>query len=120
MIALNADSGEVKWRHREELKNTKTVRNRCRGVGYCEPASVSNPYPVEGETHIVPAADALCARRIIQVTMDAEIVALDADTGALCTDFGQGGKVTMMTGLGDVKFHNSFLRLYRRRPLSAT
>ena len=116
VIALNADTGEVKWRHREELKNTKTVWNRCRGVGYYEPAAVTNPYPVDGETHIVPAADAICARRIIQVTMDAEIVALDADTGALCTDFGQGGKVSMMTGLGDVKFGLSFSYAYTSAP----
>ncbi|NPD16002.1 membrane-bound PQQ-dependent dehydrogenase, glucose/quinate/shikimate family [Xinfangfangia sp. D13-10-4-6] len=116
VIALNADTGDVKWRHREELKNTKTVWNRCRGVGYYEPASVTNPYPVEGEAHIVPAAGSLCSRRIIQVTMDADIVALDAETGALCTDFGQGGKVSMMTGLGDVKFHNSFSYAYTSAP----
>ncbi|RWR15553.1 membrane-bound PQQ-dependent dehydrogenase, glucose/quinate/shikimate family [Paenirhodobacter populi] len=116
VIALNADTGDVKWRHRVELQNTKTVWNRCRGVGYYEPAAVSDPYPIEGETHVVPAAGALCERRIIQVTMDADIVALDADTGALCTDFGTDGKVSMMTGLGDVKFGHSFSYAYTSAP----
>lgn len=116
VIALNADTGAEKWRHREELKNTKTVWNRCRGVGYYEPAAVTNPYPVEGETRTVPATGAACSRRIIQVTMDAEIVALDADTGSRCTDFGQDGKVSMMTGMGDVKFHNAFSYAYTSAP----
>jgi quinate dehydrogenase (quinone) len=116
VIALNADTGAEKWRHREELKNTKTVWNRCRGVGYYEAAKVSEPYPVQGESHVVPVSGAVCSRRIIQVTMDADIVALDADTGALCTDFGVGGKVSMMTGLGDVKFHNAFSYAYTSAP----
>lgn len=116
VIALDADTGAEKWRHREELKNTKTVWNRCRGVGYYEPASVTNPYPIEGEIHTAPAASAICARRIIQATMDAELVALDADTGALCTDFGTNGKVSMMTGLGDVKFGHSFSYAYTSAP----
>lgn len=116
VIALDADSGAEKWRHREELKNTKTVWNRCRGVGYYEPASVARPFPIEGETHIAPAADAACARRIIQVTMDADIVALDADTGMRCTSFGDEGKVSMMTGLGDVTFGASFSYSYTSAP----
>ncbi|HEY0212001.1 MAG TPA: membrane-bound PQQ-dependent dehydrogenase, glucose/quinate/shikimate family [Paenirhodobacter sp.] len=116
VIALNADTGDVKWRHKVDLKNTKTVWNRCRGVGYYEPAKVTSPYPIDGESHIVPAKGALCERRIIQVTMDADIVALDAGTGALCTDFGNGGKVSMMTGIGDVKFGHSFSYAYTSAP----
>lgn len=116
VIALDADTGEKKWSHREEIRNTKTVWNRCRGVGYYEPAAVTSPYPVEGETHVVPAAGAACTRRIIQVTMDAEIVALDAETGDRCADFGEDGKVSMMTGMGDVKFFNAFSYAYTSAP----
>ncbi|ATN37141.1 membrane-bound PQQ-dependent dehydrogenase, glucose/quinate/shikimate family (plasmid) [Rhizobium sp. ACO-34A] len=102
VIALNADTGAVKWTRDPELRNPGKTWNRCRGVGYYEPAAVTKSYPVDGETHIAPAPGAICSRRIIQVTMDAEIVAMDADTGKLCEDFGNGGKVSLMVGMGNV------------------
>ena len=102
VIALDADTGAVKWSRDPELRNPGKTWNRCRGVGYYEPATVTQPWPIEGETHTATAPDAFCGRRIIQVTMDAEIVALDAATGEVCTDFGTNGRVDLMLGMGNV------------------
>ena len=43
-----------------------------------------------------------CAKRIISTTADAHLMALDADTGRLCPDFGAGGYVDLRQGMGDV------------------
>ena len=36
-----------------------------------------------------------CRRRLYEATLDARLVALDAATGALCTDFGERGQVSL-------------------------
>ena len=40
-------------------------------------------------------------RRILMNTITAELIALDADTGAFCPDFGANGRVDLKIGLGD-------------------
>ena len=47
-----------------------------------------------------PAAkpDAPCRRRIFIGTIDARLIALDAATGKLCTDFGAGGQINLKAG----------------------
>jgi quinoprotein glucose dehydrogenase len=40
-----------------------------------------------------------CRRRLFQATIDARLLALDAATGARCTDFGHGGVVQLTDGL---------------------
>ena len=52
---------------------------------------------------MAPPATGLCARRIISSTINAQLIALDADTGALCPGFGKGGKVDLTTGIGPIK-----------------
>ncbi|WP_280954345.1 hypothetical protein [Pseudaminobacter soli (ex Li et al. 2025)] len=36
-------------------------------------------------------------------TVDARLIELDAKTGELCHDFGNGGIVDLKTGMGEVK-----------------
>jgi quinoprotein glucose dehydrogenase len=52
------------------------------------------------------AADAVplpltCPRRIIEGTLDGRLVAVDADTGLPCPDFGVNGAVDITAGMGD-------------------
>src|SRR5690606_30788508 len=50
-----------------------------------------------------PLADsAPCATRIIEGTLDARLVAVDARTGKPCADFGDNGQVDITVGMGDV------------------
>ncbi|GAA3919887.1 membrane-bound PQQ-dependent dehydrogenase, glucose/quinate/shikimate family [Luteimonas lutimaris] len=48
------------------------------------------------------AEGAACATRIIEGTLDARLVAVDARTGQPCTDFGDNGQVDITVGMGDV------------------
>jgi quinoprotein glucose dehydrogenase len=41
----------------------------------------------------------LCRRRIFFATIDARLIALDAETGAACADFGQNGEFDLTAGL---------------------
>jgi quinoprotein glucose dehydrogenase len=60
----------------------------CRGVSYWEATS--------------PEPGAACQRRIVYGTRDSELIALDADTGLPCADFGRDGRVDLREGLGDI------------------
>ena len=42
-----------------------------------------------------------CSHRIIAITIDAEIFAIDGKTGELCQDFGINGRIDLREGLGD-------------------
>jgi len=44
-----------------------------------------------------------CHRRIFIGTIDARLIALDAATGQLCTDFGGGGVVDLKQGMGETE-----------------
>jgi quinate dehydrogenase (quinone) len=94
VIAVDADTGQERWRHDPKIK--PFFWNRCRGVGYYE-----RPTVAAAPTAAAPAA--LCDRRIISTTIDARMFALDAATGAPCPGFGQNGLVDLKQGMGQVK-----------------
>lgn len=105
VISVDADTGEEKWRH-EFPTDTKTWV-RCRGLAYFD-ADKPVQQPTLGDASPVPqpslAADATaCRRRIFMNTIDAVLVALDAETGELCQSFGDNGRVDLKAGLGDAK-----------------
>lgn len=104
VIALDADTGKERWTFDPKPVNTKTW-NRCRGVGYYEPATVTKPFRFDGmQAASAPVAGA-CARRIVQVTMDARLIQIDAQTGKQCEGFGDKGSVDLTVGLGKVKMN---------------
>lgn len=89
MIALDAASGKEKWRFDPKVPDEAIPYTAaCRGVVY---------YAVPGT-----AADQPCATRIIEGTLDARLIAVDARSGRLCADFGTNGQVDAKTGLGNV------------------
>jgi quinoprotein glucose dehydrogenase len=87
VIALNAKSGQERWRFDPKVKDEFIPYTAaCRGVAY----------------YAAPdAGDAVCAARIIVGTLDARLIAMDARTGALCRDFGTGGQVDTTLGIGE-------------------
>lgn len=102
VIALESDTGKEKWK---TIINAKaSVWNRCRGLAYFDAAAPLQQPTVAGATPVTEvsvAPDAPCARRILMNTINAELIALDADTGKFCADFGSGGRVNLKEGLGD-------------------
>ncbi len=88
LIALDAATGEERWRHDPQVSNDAIPYSAsCRGVSY----------------FAVPdaAPDAPCATRIIEATLDARLIAVDARTGQLCADFGDNGEVDLWAGIGE-------------------
>lgn len=85
VIALDAATGAEKWRFRPNVDPEGVYGRTCRGVAY----------------HELPRARGACAQRIYTATIDARLIALDAQTGAPCTDFGEDGQVDLRQGMGD-------------------
>jgi len=54
------------------------------------------------QTAATPAAP-LCKRRILSSTINAQLIALDADTGQRCPGFGKAGVVDLTVGIGPIK-----------------
>lgn len=88
VIGLDAATGAEEWRHDPEVSpDAIPYGATCRGVAhYTDPAA--NP-------------DAPCASRVLWGTLDARLIAVDAQTGNLCADFGTGGEVDLETGIGE-------------------
>jgi quinate dehydrogenase (quinone) len=102
VIALDADTGREKWK--AMINAQASVWQRCRGLAYFDARAPLQQPNLTGATPVaavtVPAA-APCERRILLNTIDARLIALDADTGRFCPDFGRNGQVNLKAGLGD-------------------
>src|SRR5690606_16783572 len=80
IFALDAASGTQFWTFDPQVSTDALGYNAsCRGLVYFE-----DPTAEEG---------ALCATRVVNLTHDARMIALDTETGQLCPDFGNGGMV---------------------------
>ena len=86
--ALDAASGKEFWTYDAQVSTDAIGYNAtCRGLAYYE-------VPGAAETD-------LCAARVLMNTLDARLIALDVETGQLCADFGNGGIVNLLEGIGD-------------------
>ncbi|WHU04968.1 glucose/quinate/shikimate family membrane-bound PQQ-dependent dehydrogenase [Sphingomonas sp. NIBR02145] len=102
VIALDADTGREKWK--ALINAHASVWMRCRGLAYFDARAPLQQPSLPGATPVAAATvpeGAACQRRILMNTINAELIALDADTGKFCTDFGQGGRVDLKAGLGN-------------------
>ncbi|WP_187969391.1 membrane-bound PQQ-dependent dehydrogenase, glucose/quinate/shikimate family [Aquibium microcysteis] len=88
LIALDADTGREIWRFDAGVSTDAIPYSAsCRGVAY---------YAIPGER-----PEQACATRVIEGTLDARLVAVDAQTGLPCQDFGEQGQVNLLEGIGD-------------------
>lgn len=105
VIAVNAATGVEKWRHAFPTKTTVWVR--CRGLAYFDSTQALVQPTIAGSTPVVPITassdPAACRKRIYMNTIDAKLIALDAENGKLCEDFGTHGIVDLKAGLGSAK-----------------
>lgn len=117
VIAVDAVSGKEKWRFDPKAKVTESTKGwkRCRGVGYADlgqtspaPAAQHEAATAEAAPSVADAAPAVCRKRIIETTIDARLLALDAETGKLCEDFGDHGYVNLLEGLSKAPEEGSY------------
>jgi quinoprotein glucose dehydrogenase len=84
VLDIDATSGKVRWSFKPERNNSGISVVRCRGVAYYE----------------VPGATGLCSKRVYTAVSDgASLYALDAETGAVCTSFGESGRADLLRGI---------------------
>jgi len=101
VIALDADTGKEKWKTIIDAKSS--VWMRCRGLAYFDASLPLKQPTAPGATPVASVAitaGAPCERRILMNSIQAELIALDADTGKFCADFGVNGRVNLKAGLG--------------------
>jgi quinate dehydrogenase (quinone) len=102
LIALDADTGKELWKR--EINAKSVVWQRCRGLAYFDATAPLDQPTAAAATPVKPVAlpaGANCQRRVLTNTIDARLIAVDADTGEFCQGFGQNGQVDLKAGLGD-------------------
>ena len=85
VVAVDAASGEPRWRHDSHVFDQHRSDGVSRGVSLW----------VDTAT----AEDAVCHARIFAPTLDSRLLALDAVTGKSCEDFGDHGEVNLLEGV---------------------
>ncbi|WP_337184795.1 glucose/quinate/shikimate family membrane-bound PQQ-dependent dehydrogenase [Shinella sp.] len=85
-IALDAGTGKEKWKYDSNSgMNPDRQHQTCRGVTYyADPAAT---------------AGTACATRVYLPTSDARLIALDAETGDVCTSFADNGMLHLEKGM---------------------
>lgn len=91
VIALDADSGDLRWQFDPlidpaHLEMARYFTTGCRGVSWYEA-----PAEYQGE----------CRTRILTNTTDARLIALDALSGERCMGFGDQGEVDLTINMGN-------------------
>lgn len=85
-IAIDAATGEEKWRYDPQVKLDKDRQHQtCRGVSYYADAKIAAGQP--------------CAARIYLPTSDARLIALDAANGQFCPAFAEGGTLNLLANM---------------------
>jgi quinoprotein glucose dehydrogenase len=85
VFSINATTGEKNWEFDPQTDQSANIFHACRGVAYYQ-----------------APANTVCPNRIITTTGTAKMVALDADTGKPCENFGDHGYVSLTDKMGDV------------------
>jgi quinoprotein glucose dehydrogenase len=107
VIALDPDTGKELWRFDPKISTQKAANFKgwahmtCRGVAYHDDAAyASAPAPAPSSPAQPPATSASCPRRLFLPTADTRLIALNADTGKVCEDFGDKGSIDLGANIG--------------------
>lgn len=93
LIALDPATGKQKWKFDPQIKSDKTYQHlTCRGVSYYDEA---NTVGFAASLAHKQSSSTLCPRKVILPVGDGRIVAVNADNGTRCTDFGTNGEVNL-------------------------
>jgi len=89
LVAIDAATGKEKWRFDPKIKYDPTFQHMtCRGVSYHDFNTATDPQSA-------PVSPAACSRRIYLPVNDGRLIAVDAESGQLCKDFGNNGELDL-------------------------
>ncbi|MFV5312357.1 glucose/quinate/shikimate family membrane-bound PQQ-dependent dehydrogenase [Acinetobacter schindleri] len=93
LIALDPATGKEKWRFDPKLKADNTFQHlTCRGVSYYD---ANNTTGFESSLAARSTTSAECPQKVILPVNDGRLVAVNATTGKVCSDFGNNGEVDL-------------------------
>ncbi|MFK7898567.1 MAG: PQQ-binding-like beta-propeller repeat protein [Myxococcota bacterium] len=101
VVSIDAESGAERWRFDAQPDLTGIYNPLCRGVAQAKVEPARSPSLAADK--IPAAANHTCTTRIYVGTLDARLIALDAATGKPCQDFGEGGTVNLLDGIGETR-----------------
>ena len=105
VIALDPDTGKEIWRFDPKISSQGAENFKgwahmtCRGVSYHDDAVYASEQSPTGSASPAAAPNA-CPKRIFVPTADTRLIALNADTGKMCEDFGDKGQVDLRANIG--------------------
>ncbi len=105
VIALDPDTGKEIWRFDPKISTEGAANFKgwahmtCRGVSYHDDAAYASEQSPTGSASPAAAPNA-CPKRIFVPTADTRLIALNADTGKMCEDFGDKGQVDLRANIG--------------------
>jgi quinoprotein glucose dehydrogenase len=112
VIALDATTGAQAWRYDPKMATGLALQHEtCRGLSYEPPQGAAAVAPVaaasiatSGRALDIAANDgkarADCDAKLFLATADGRVIALDPDTGAVCSRFGGGaGQIDLGAGM---------------------
>ncbi len=105
VIALDPDTGKEIWRFDPKISSMGAQNFKgwahmtSRGVSYHDDAVYASEQSPTGSASPA-AAPTACPKRIFVPTADTRLIALNADTGKMCEDFGDKGQVDLRANIG--------------------
>ncbi len=95
--ALNPETGELVWSFNPQMERDPQYQHQtCRGVSYSDSSAYTAPADTDpAKAQRTADAVAECPRRIVASSVDARLYTVNADTGELCTSFGDNGYVDL-------------------------
>jgi quinoprotein glucose dehydrogenase len=99
VIAVDAASGKLRWRYDSHNRND---------LHYSDGVSRGVSLWVDANS----ASDTVCHARIYAPTLDGRLLALDAETGKPCADFGDHGAINLLVGVHPTDKKDSAWRNY--------
>lgn len=93
LIALDPATGKEQWAFDPELKADNTYQHlTCRGVSYYD---ANNTAQFAKSLEYKKSSSTECPRKVILPVNDGRLIAVNADTGQACRDFGHHGEVDL-------------------------
>ncbi|HEX2528814.1 MAG TPA: glucose/quinate/shikimate family membrane-bound PQQ-dependent dehydrogenase [Geminicoccus sp.] len=119
VIALDADTGEELWRYDPQIRDELALQHlTCRGLSYHDGTAADaapaadipdqqpaiQPPPIDLPTATAGAQTvASCPRKLFMPTADGRLIALDPETGGVCTSFGLEGQINLWTNMPHIR-----------------